>query len=100
MEKKEVLFEQTAISGNKESTFIQYKDGDMIFRVSELEESQLDRIERKLDRILELLEDKELSNSVEINSIKVGEITNEMIEKYNLERFGYSKNSTPGFTSL
>ena len=32
---------------------------------------QLDRIEKKMDRILELLEDKKLSNSVSVDSKKV-----------------------------
>ena len=57
-------------------------------------------LEKKVDRILELLENKEASTSVEIDTIKVGQITDELIEKYNLQRFGYSKTSTPGSTSL
>lgn len=37
-------------------------------------ESQLDRIEKKMDRILELLEGKELSTSIVLNGKEVGEI--------------------------
>lgn len=56
-------------------------------------------LEKKVDRILELLENKEASTSVEFDTIKVGEITDELIEKYNLQRFGYSKTGTSGSTS-
>lgn len=37
-------------------------------------ESQLSRVEKKVDRILELLEGKELSTSVVIDSKRVGEV--------------------------
>lgn len=40
-------------------------------------ESQLDRVEKKMDRILELLEGKELSTSVVLD----GKVVGELIEK-------------------
>lgn len=40
-------------------------------------ESQLDRVEKKMDRILELLEGKELSTSVALD----GKVVGELIEK-------------------
>ncbi|MSS42473.1 hypothetical protein FYJ27_01805 [Anaerosalibacter bizertensis] len=53
---------------------------------------QLDRVEKKLDRILELLEEKGLSNfskdkinkKEQYSSIKVGELTDKMERKFNL----------------
>lgn len=44
-------------------------------------ESQLDRIEKKMDRILELLEGKELSTSVEMDGKKVAEIVCQEIDE-------------------
>lgn len=88
---------------NINDKFIVKEDGSVTATVYQPDielESQLDRIEKKVDRILNILEDKDRSTSVELDSVQIGKVTDEMIEKYNLERFGYSKKSTPGSISL
>ncbi|MBN6890063.1 hypothetical protein ACUXCC_005564 [Cytobacillus horneckiae] len=43
-----------------------------------MSERQLDRIEQKMDRILELLEGKELSVSVKLDGKKVASVINDI----------------------
>jgi hypothetical protein len=45
-------------------------------------ESQLDRIEEKMDRILDLLEPKELSVSVQCDGIELAKITSLVWESH------------------
>ena len=54
----------------KANIYIKPNDGEV--RVTR--EPQLDRIEKKMDRILELLEGKELSISIVLNGKEVGEV--------------------------
>ncbi|AAU85099.1 hypothetical protein BCBBV1cgp52 [Bacillus phage BCASJ1c] len=47
------------------------------------DETQLDRIEKKMDRILELLEGKELSTSINLDGKKIAESLKSQIEILN-----------------
>ncbi|KIO62142.1 hypothetical protein B4065_3362 [Caldibacillus thermoamylovorans] len=68
---------------------IKIKGDTMIMKVGETEvNSQLDRIEKKLDRILELLEGKDLS--VSYDSIEIGnlcDIPDDVLKRNNLGKY-------------
>jgi len=83
---EEILYE----FGNKDTKLTMYKDGNMRIEgatIATEEPSQLDRIEKKADRILELLEDKELSTSFEKDLVSTAKKINEDIDRRNEERW-------------
>lgn len=64
-----------------------------------MEESQLDRIEKKVDRILELLENQVLStDDNQIYTLEVGKLTDEMLKRFELG--SYANKRTPGTVSV
>lgn len=66
---KEILFE----SGETNSKVTVYKNGSTKIEGASItikEPSQLDRVENKVDRLLNILEDKELSKSFQIGNSK------------------------------
>lgn len=55
-------------NGTSKSSITTYEDGTIVAKV---EQSQLDIIENKVDRILELLEGKDLSTSLVVDGAKI-----------------------------
>ncbi|WP_433958840.1 hypothetical protein [Cytobacillus horneckiae] len=60
MEKRKVIHHSEVANETSRSTITTYEDGEIVISFQQL---QLDRVENKMDRILELLENKELSIS-------------------------------------
>lgn len=71
------------ISGTiKAETFTKSAGGSIV--INTVDPEQLDRIERKMDSVLELLENKELSIPVTIDGKKFARLVLSEIEKTNL----------------
>ena len=79
MEKIKVLQHSEVTDGTNTSRITTYDNGDIEIR---FEETQLGRIEKKVDRILELLEGKELSTSYEFG--KLSDLPDSAIKLLNL----------------
>jgi len=62
------VYHSEVSNGTSTSSITTYEDGKIVCKVGQ---SQLERIENKVDRILELLEDKELSTS----SLEIGKLS-------------------------
>jgi len=66
MEKTKVVYHSEVSNEGSKSSVTMYDSGNIEFKV---EESQLNRIENKVDRILELLENKDLSTFSETHGV-------------------------------
>lgn len=72
-------------NGTSKSSIITYDDGSIVFKV---EQSQLNRIENKVDRILELLEGKETSTSfVGLEIGKLSDIPDDVLKRNKLGKY-------------
>lgn len=60
-------------------------------------ETQLDRLERKMDKILSLLEEKEMPISKDYSVLKVGQLTDEEMKRWQIGP--YLNTNSPGSTS-